>query len=453
MHSQRVRNTTATDPRAPIVSTLDAAAAPAGEASCAWREARRLTDELFACVRPEALRARPVPERHRLIFYLGHLDAFDWNLLAGNERLPAFLPEFDRLFAFGIDPHDGALPDEPAAAWPPEEQVRNYVAGVRERLDRRFADEVPVAGSRRSRLVDAAIEHRLMHAETLAWLLSRLPAQDRLPPPHVPSPDGRAPEPVEARIPAGLVTLGRARGRAGFAWDNEYEACRVAVPEFGLDVHDITNGQFLRFVEAGAYDDERHWTPGGWAWRLASGRGHPAGWRRDGSDGFCLHAMWSERPLPLAWPVYVNQHEATAYARWAGRRLPTAAQLQRAAYGATGVEYPWGDRPPDGSLGRFDFQGWDPVPVGSFPRGASAFGVQDLLGNGWEWTSTRFGPLPGFRPFDFYPGYSRDFFDGEHVVLKGGSPRTAARLLRRSFRNWFRPATSFAWTTFRTAGR
>jgi ergothioneine biosynthesis protein EgtB len=443
-------NTASTDPRAPLVSTPEAVCAPAGDAASPLRAARRLTDELFACVRPEALRARPVPERHRLIFYLGHLEAFDWNLLAPDAGLPAFLPEFDRLFAFGIDPRGGALPDEPAFAWPPEEQVQRYVSDVRERLGR-LLGEAP-ADARRAQLVQAALEHRLMHAETLAWLISWLPAEDKRPPAHEPPPDGRAPEPAEARIPAGFVTLGRSRAREGFGWDNEYEVWRLAVPEFGIDVHDITNGQFLRFVQAGGYDDERHWTPAGWAWRQSSHRMHPAAWRAAG-EGWMLRAMWSERPLPAAWPVYVNQHEAAAYARWIGRRLPTEPELQRAAYGAADVEYPWGDEPPDASRGNFDFRGWDPCAAGSHPHGASAFGVQDLLGNGWEWTSTTWGPLPGFRPFDFYPGYSRNFFDGEHVVLKGGSPRTAARLLRRSFRNWFRPGTSFAWATFRTAGR
>src|SRR5262245_54927174 len=115
-------NTASTDPRAPSASPLDALAAPAGGTASTLHAGRRLTDELVACVRPAALRARPVAERPRLIFYLGHLEAFDWNLLAPRLGLPAFLPEFDRLFAFGIDPSSGALPDEPASVWPPEEQ-------------------------------------------------------------------------------------------------------------------------------------------------------------------------------------------------------------------------------------------------------------------------------------------------------------------------------------------
>jgi formylglycine-generating enzyme required for sulfatase activity len=111
--------------------------------------------------------------------------------------------------------------------------------------------------------------------------------------------------------------------------------------------------------------------------------------------------------------------------------------------------YPWGDEPPEGQRGNFDGQRWDASPVDSHTAGASAFGVVDLLGNGWEWTSTVFGALPGFKAFPFYPGYSADFFDGRHFVMKGGSPRTGACMLRRSFRNWFQPHYPYAYATFR----
>ncbi len=154
----------------------------------------------------------------------------------------------------------------------------------------------------------------------------------------------------------------------------------------------------------------------------------------------------------MAWPVYVSHAEATAYARWRGRRLPTEAEFHRAAYGTpAGGErpYPWGDAPPDATRGHFDFHAWDPAPVGSHPAGASAWDVHDLLGNGWEWTSTVFDGFAGFRPMASYPNYSADFFDGQHYVMKGGSPVTARELLRRSFRNWFRPHYPYVYATFR----
>jgi gamma-glutamyl hercynylcysteine S-oxide synthase len=152
----------------------------------------------------------------------------------------------------------------------------------------------------------------------------------------------------------------------------------------------------------------------------------------------------------------VSYAEASAYAAWAGRRLPTEAQFHRAAHGTPeGTEraFPWGDEPFTPGRGNTGAQGWDLAPVGSFPLGDSAFGVADLVGNGWEWTRTPFHPFEGFEPFPFYPGYSADFFgdDGPraHRVLKGAGTRTDARLLRRSFRNWFQPHYPHVEATFR----
>jgi formylglycine-generating enzyme required for sulfatase activity len=163
--------------------------------------------------------------------------------------------------------------------------------------------------------------------------------------------------------------------------------------------------------------------------------------------------MFGDIQLPMDWPVYVSHAEATAYAKWMGRKLPTEEQFHRAAYATSDSEvernYPWGDELPESKYGNFDSMHWDPSPVGSYPRGASAHGVHDLVGNGWEWTRTEFKPFPGFTAMPFYPGYSANFFDGKHYVMKGGSPRTAACMLRRSFRNWFQPHYPFVYATFR----
>ena len=156
--------------------------------------------------------------------------------------------------------------------------------------------------------------------------------------------------------------------------------------------------------------------------------------------------------LPLSWPVYVSHAEASAYACWAGKQLPTEAEWHRAAYsspGGTESSYPWGNSPPDRTHGNFHFESWDAAAVDAHPAGASAFGVFDLLGNGWEWTRTQFAPFPGFRAFSFYPGYSANFFDGKHFVLKGGSPQTDRCMLRRPFRNWFQPHYTYVYATFR----
>jgi iron(II)-dependent oxidoreductase len=160
--------------------------------------------------------------------------------------------------------------------------------------------------------------------------------------------------------------------------------------------------------------------------------------------------------LPESWPVYVTWAEARAYAAWRGLRLPSEAEFHRAAYGTpSGGErrYPWGDAIPDGRLpGNFDFERWDPEPAGLRPESVSAFGVHDLVGNGWEWTASVFGPFDGFVQHASYPEYSADFFDGEHFVMKGASPLTARGLVRPGFRNWFRPRYPFVYAAFRCAG-
>jgi formylglycine-generating enzyme required for sulfatase activity len=180
---------------------------------------------------------------------------------------------------------------------------------------------------------------------------------------------------------------------------------------------------------------------------------HPIFWvRRDGQ--WLWRGMFEETPLPASWPVYVSQAEASAYAQWKKRRLLTEPEFHRAAYATPAGEerrQPWGEAPPAAARGHFDFAGFDPVPVGSFPSGASAWGVHDLVGNGWEWTSTIFGPFDGFAPMASYPEYSADFFDGRHFVMKGASPATARELIRRSFRNWFRGNYPYVYAKFRTA--
>jgi ergothioneine biosynthesis protein EgtB len=299
--------------------------------------------------------------------------------------------------------------------------------------------------------LNLAIEHRLMHAETLAYLLHELPYAAKRP---GPAPEEAAPAPPRrlVEIPRGCATLGLSRAAApSLGWDNEYEVHRVDVPAFAVESHDVTCAEFLRFVDEGGYQERSLWADADWAWRCASEVSHPRLWVKRG-DAWRYRAMFAEVPLPLSWPVYVSHAEAAAYSRWAGRRLPSEAELHRAAYATPAGEerpYPWGDAAPEPRHGVFGFSGWDPEPIGSHPGGDSAFGVGDLVGNGWEWTRTPFGPFPGFEPLPFYRGYSADFFDGRHYVLKGGSPRTDTSLLRRSFRNWFQPYYPHVYASFR----
>jgi len=255
-------------------------------------------------------------------------------------------------------------------------------------------------------------------------------------------------------IPAGQATLGLVKETGDeFGWDNEMEAHGVDVPAFSIEKCNVTNSDYLRFIQAGGYKNRALWDDESWNWKNANNVEHPAFWRRDGNL-WLYRGMFGEVRLPRDWPVYLSHGEATAYTSWLGRKLPTEAQFHRAAYGSpktSGTErfYPWGNEAPTERHGNFDFHSWELSPVGSHPAGASAFDVQDLVGNGWEWTRTEFAPFPGFKAMSFYPGYSANFFDGKHYVMKGGSPRTAACMLRPSFRNWFQRHYPYVYATFR----
>lgn len=394
-----------------------------------YHDGLRRSDALFAAIAPPAITSRLIPERHRLIFYLGHLEAFDWNLLAiYTLGWPSFQPAFDRLFSFGIDPPPGELPTDRVRDWPRREEIENYNRMARERLAEALPHLPQMA-------LAQALEHRLMHLETLAYLLHQMPPKDK----QVAAEGTVAAAPRRgewAEVPAGRAWLGRSREAPGYGWDNEFEGHTAAVPAFAIGRYNITNGEYLEFVRAG---------------------GPPPPFWRGGEDGrWRLLAMSGEIPLPLDAPVYVSQVQAAAYAARRGARLPTEAEWHRAAYGSAppGNEpaaFPWGARRPSAMHGNFDFARWDPVPVTAFAAGNSPFGVRQMLGNGWEWTSTRFAPFPGFAPDGFYPGYSQNFFDAGHYVLKGAGPRTAMRLLRRTFRNWFRPEYPYVHATIRLA--
>jgi ergothioneine biosynthesis protein EgtB len=420
---------------------------------------RERTRSIFDLVAAEAYRARPIPLRNPIVFYEGHLPAFNVNTLLkmglGGEGVD---PALERIFERGIDPEDAAtaVPRGGVAEWPARAEVLRFAEladeAIRDALARAPLEREDRAVLRRGQAVFAMMEHELMHQETLLYMLHRLPhEQKRRPPSPAPEPSAPAPRPEAVQVPAGVAVLGAEIDRTPFGWDNEFPTLAVEVPAFEIDVYDVTNERFLEFVEAGGYGRESLWTREDWRWIQAAEIRHPSFWSRRNGEWY-WRGLFEDFPLPAGWPVYVSHAEASAYARWLGKRLPTEAEFHRAAFGASSGEertYPWGDEPPVGSRGNFGFTRWDPAGVGSFPAGRSAFGIHDLLGNGWEWTSTVFGPFPGFVPMASYPAYSADFFDGRHFVLKGGSSGTATELLRPSFRNWFRPHYPYVYAAFR----
>ena len=398
---------------------------------------RRRTRSIFDSVRPEAYGDRPIALRHPVCFYEGHLPAFSVNTLVkrGLGR-PGVDAAYETLFERGIDPEDEAAAGG-AGRWPRREEILAYGDAADRIVFEALAEaeiereDNPVL--RGGLAAWTILEHEPMHHETLDYMWRRLPYESKIRPADAPRPAaaGQAPRPETARIPAGRATLGAEEGEIPFGWDNEFRSHAVEVPAFSIDVHSVTNGEFLEFVE--------------------SGGPHPAFWERQGEAWF-WHGQWERLPLPLAWPVWVSHAEASAYASWKGRRLPTEAEYHRAAFGTPGGSerpFPWGDAPPDATRGNFDFSSAEPAPAGSHPAGASAWGVHDLVGNGWEWTSTVFAPFPGFLPMSSYPQYSSDFFDGKHFVLKGASPVTAKELIRPTFRNWFRGNYPYMYAKFR----
>lgn len=423
-----------------------------------FRANRRRSADIFDRVAPDAYYDRPIPLRNPICFYEGHLPAFGVNTLVkrglGRNGVNA---DLEVLFERGIDPEDSSAVPGGSGGWPGRPEIRRYAAEA-DRLveaaiqnDDIASDENPVL--KRGLALYTVLEHEPMHDETLGYMWHRLPYAKKIRPAGEPPPEtgGEAPPAETVRIPAGRATLGADRDAAAFGWDNEFSRHAADVPAFRIDAHDVTNRDYLDFVEAGGYHREDLWSPEDWSWRVEQSVAHPLFWERNGGS-WAWRGMWERIALPPAWPVYVSHAEASAYARWKEKRLPTEAEFHRAAYGTPdGRErlYPWGDEPPDPSRGNFDFQRWDPVPAGSRPAGASAWGVHDLVGNGWEWTSTKFAPFPGFEPMASYPVYSADFFDGKHFVMKGASPATAKELLRPSFRNWFRGNYPYVYATFR----
>jgi len=419
-----------------------------------WQSNRGRSRALFReILDAEAYWERPIPLRHPFVFYEGHLSAFAARMLKPTcARLQAIDPALESLFDRGVDPQDAT--GVPSLEWPERARIEEFVSRVDEAVEKTFEDGLADSAGK---AVHTALEHEEMHQETLLYMLHRVPYSRKRKPAGTPSHElDSSPAPASRiEIPAGSATLGAPDGELPFGWDNEFPATRVDVAAFDVDARPVTNDQWLEFVEAGGYGEERWWTPEGFAWVRGEAVRQPAFWvNRDGS--WFWRAQFEEVPLPGSWPVWVSHAEATAYSVWKGRRLPTEAEYHRAAFGRPdGGEsgQPWGDEADGGRFGNFGAVRFDPVPVGARSAGTGAWGVEELVGNGWEWTSTPFEGFPGFRPMASYPGYSADFFDGRHFVMKGASPATPLPLVRRSFRNWFQPHYPYVYAKFRTVGR
>ncbi len=412
------------------------------EALDRFRRARRRTRALFDLLDPAAYFHKPIALRNPVVFYEGHLPAFAVNtLIKKGLGRPGIDEHLETIFARGIDPEEeAAAVARGNPAWPARDAVRAYADAADALIEEAIAhadvarDDQPLL--RHAQAVWAIIEHEEMHQETLAYMWHRVRAEWKIKPAQYVTVPPRlrsgAPRPSRALVPPGVVTVGTPDD-GQFAWDNERPSRAVEVAGFEIDALNVTNADFMQFVDAGGYREPRYWRPDDWAWVQAEHVTHPPFWeQRDGSWRWL--AMFESVPLPAEWPVYVTWAEAHAYARWRDARLMTEAEFIRASAGSEPVNV--------------DFARFDPIPVGS-AGGASQFGVYDLVGNGWEWTADVFAPFDGFAPLPSYPEYSADFFDGDHFVMKGASPVTARGLIRPGFRNWFRPRYPYIYAAFR----
>jgi gamma-glutamyl hercynylcysteine S-oxide synthase len=404
-----------------------------------YRANRRRTADLFATIAPEAYEDAPIPLRHPFVFYAGHIPAFAYITLVRDAlHQPSLDADLERLFNRGIDPRDAqGAAQHRRSAWPDRASVERFADACDAAILQAYAtatlDDPANPNLVRAQAAYNILEHEEMHHETLMYIINRL-ARDRQRGPRFTHRDVMPPARDPIAIPAGRATLGADRAALTFGWDNEFERSEVDVAAFALDAYDVTNGEYLAFVRDGGP------VPSFW-------------FERDGA--WMLLGVFEDLPLPLSWPVYCTQEQAAAFCAWSGGRLMREPEYQRAAYGSpSGAErpQPWGAAAADPQRhGNFGWRRYDPEPIGSSPAGASAWGVEDLIGNGWEWTGTPFGPLPGFAPMASYPVYSADFFDGQHYVMKGASPVTAATLVRPSLRNWFYFDYPYMFATFRRA--
>jgi gamma-glutamyl hercynylcysteine S-oxide synthase len=317
------------------------------------------------------------------------------------------------------------------------DEASAYLRQVRDR-SLELLEEVALDGDdpllREGFVYDLIIQHEQQHEETILQTLQLMPGKyrDRMPD----LPEGAAAEPETVCVPAGRYPVGSDAHRP---YDNEHSRHEVDLAAFEIDRFPVSNGDFLRFLEAGGYASEELWSPDGWEWRWMFDINAPEYWSAENGQWTVSRFGHRDSVDPRLPVAHVSYFEAEAFARWAGKRLPTEFEWEVAAswdpQAGRQQAYPWGDQPPTPELANVDQQMFSTAPVGAYRRGASALGCEQMLGDVWEWTSSDFLPYPGFRAFP-YSEYSEPFFGRDFKVLRGGSWATRPRVARNTFRNW-----------------
>ena len=419
---------------------------PAARLTAMLMDARARTLALARDLDGEKLMGPRLPIVNPPLWELGHMGWFQerWCLRpkADGSLGPSLLENADALYDSATVAHD--------TRWdlrlPSLAATLSYLEEVLERLMDRInrGDGHP----RLNYFAEHATYHEDMHGEALWQTRQTL----SYPAPSVGEPP-RAPWGFlagDAAIPGGLFLLG-ARHEAGFVFDNEKWAHEVVLEPFAISRTPVTNGQFMRFVEDAGYRRPELWSEAGWQWRLDAQAEAPVYWKRR-EGGWNMRRFDEQLPLPEHLPaMHVNWFEADAWCRWAGRRLPTEAEWERAASGGLDYRYPWGNAPPEPGRANLDGQHSGPTSVSAFAAGDSEAACRQMLGNVWEWTADWFHPYPGFVA-DPYAEYSEPWF-GDHKVLRGGSFATRSRLIRNTWRNFYTPDRRDAFAGFRTCAR
>ncbi len=387
------------------------------------------------------LRRQYHPLMSPLVWDLAHIGQQEelWLLRDGNLDRPGMLaPEIDRLYDAFV--HSRASRVE-LPLMPPAD-ARTYCATVRDKaLDSLDAlpDERDDGPGDPAFVFGLVISHENQHDETMLQALN-LRTGPPLLGPGSPLPTGRSGMAgTSVLVPGGPFVLGVDAAGEPHSLDNERPAHIVDVPSFRIGRVPVTNGEWRHFIDDGGYDERRWWSDRGWAYRQEAGLRAPQFWNLDGTRSRFGHV----EGIPGDEPVqHVTFFEAEAYAAWAGARLPTEVEWEKACVwdprAGTRRRFPWGASEPTEYLANLGGDALRPAPVGAYPAGASAYGAEQMLGDVWEWTTSPLRPWPDFTPM-VYERYSQPFFDGDYKVLRGGSWAVAPNILRPSFRNWDHP--------------
>ena len=420
-------------------------------------DARRRTLELLADLSDEQLRGPRLPTVQPLLWELGHIAWFQekWCLRAGG-RLPSLRADADALY------DSAAVPSE--TRWdlplPDRRGTLGYLEDVCETVLQRLSR--PELSPEDAYFAMLTVFHEDMHGEAFTYTRQTLsyPAAPAAAPDSAIEHKAAGPLEGDVYLPGGEFLLGAARAEP-FVFDNEKWAHPVQVQPFAIARAPVTQQEFAAFVESGGYRAERFWSAAGWRWRCEAEALQPIYWRKQAGGRWLRRHFADWVPLEPHQPmIHVSWHEAEAYSRWAGRRLPTEAEWEAAALGERASSssgkfskraFPWGETPTTSAHANLDAQAGSCLDVAALPAGDSAFGCRQMLGNVWEWTASDFGPFPGFV-VDPYKEYSEPWF-GTRKVLRGGCWATRARLMRPTYRNFFRPERRDIFAGFRTCAQ